>query len=293
MPEGHTIHALAARLNRTLGGQPVDVTSPQGRFAADATLIDGRTLDHASARGKHLFIDFDDLPDLTLHVHLGLIGSFHVKQRSEEGTAASPARLRLEGRNHVAELRGPMICALIDQPLRQTILDKLGPDPLHEPDVFADGAGRAWSRITQSRKVIAELLLDQSVLAGVGNVYRCEVLFRHRIDPFTPGRELGRRLWDSLWDDLVALLPLGAAFSQILTMQDQVDAAAELVADGSALAVTEGLTGERLGDHFERRFHTYQRTGEKCDRCGRQIREQVLGGRTLYWCPGCQRRRKR
>jgi Formamidopyrimidine-DNA glycosylase len=124
-------------------------------------------------------------------------------------------------------------------------------------------------------------------------VYRCEVLFRHRIDPFTPGRELGRRLWDSLWDDLVALLPLGAAFSQILTMQDQVDAAAELVGDGSALAITEGLTGERLGDHFERRFHTYQRTGERCDRCGRRIREQVLGGRTLYWCPGCQRRRKR
>ncbi len=220
--------------NRTLGGQQVDVSSPQGRFAADATLIDGRTLDHASARGKHLFLDFDDLADLTLHIHLGLIGSFHVKQRSEEGTAASRARLRLEGRNHVAELRGPMICALIDEPSRQSILHKLGPDPLHEPDVLADGAGRAWSRISQSRKVIAELLLDQSVLAGVGNVYRCEVLFRHRIDPFTPGRELGRRLWDSLWDDLVALLPLGAAFSQILTMQDQVDAAAELVGDGSA-----------------------------------------------------------
>jgi endonuclease-8 len=293
VPEGHTIHALAARLNRTLGGQQVDVSSPQGRFAADAALIDGRILDHASARGKHLFIDFGDLADLTLHVHLGLIGSFHVKRRWEEGAPTSPARLRLEDRHHVAELRGPMICALVDEPSRQRILDKLGPDPLHEPDVVADGADRAWARITKSRKTIAELLLDQSVLAGVGNVYRCEVLFRHRIDPFTPGRELGRRLWDQLWADLVALLPLGAAFSQILTMQDQVDSAAELVADGSALAISEDLTGERLGDHFERRFHTYKRTGERCDRCGRRIREQVLGGRTLYWCPACQRRRKR
>jgi endonuclease-8 len=293
VPEGHTIHALAARLNRTLGGQQVGVSSPQGRFAADAALIDGRILDHASARGKHLFIDFRDLPDLTLHVHLGLIGSFHVKHGAAASPPTSPARLRLEGRQHVAELRGPMICALIDEQSRQLVLDKLGPDPLHEPDVLADGAGRAWTRITQSRKIIAELLLDQSVLAGVGNVYRCEVLFRHRIDPFTPGRELGRRLWAQLWDDLVTLLPLGAAFSQILTMQDQVDAAAELVADGSSLAITESLTGERLGDHFERRFHTYQRTGERCDRCGRRIREQALGGRTLYWCPGCQRRRKR
>ena len=293
MPEGHTIHALAARLNRTLGGQRVDVSSPQGRFAADAALIDDRILDRASARGKHLFVDFDEVADLTLHVHLGLIGSFHVKRRDQEGAVASPARLRIEGRHHVAELRGPMICALIDEWARETILDRLGPDPLHEPDVLADGRDRAWARMTTSRKTIAELLLDQSVLAGVGNVYRCEVLFRHRIDPLTPGRELGRRLWDQLWDDLIALLPLGAAFSQILTMQDQVDAAAELVADGSALAITEHLTGERLGDHFERRFHTYKRTGERCDRCGRPIRNQALGGRTLYWCPGCQRRRRR
>ncbi|MDV3219968.1 Fpg/Nei family DNA glycosylase [Intrasporangium sp.] len=290
MPEGHTIHALAARLNRTLGRRPVAVSSPQGRFAADAALIDGRILEAASARGKHLFVDFDDI---VLHVHLGLIGSFHVKPRADEARATSPARLRIEGADHVAELRGPMICALVDDATRRMTLEKLGPDPLHPPDRAGDGAGRAWERITKSRKAIAELLLDQSVVAGVGNVYRCEVLFRHRIDPFTPGRDLGRRLWDEVWDDLVTLLPLGMAFSQILTMQDQVDAAAEMVADGSSLAVTERLTGERLGDHFERRFHTYQRTGEACDRCGRRVREQVIGGRTLYWCPGCQRRRKR
>ncbi|GAA6525642.1 DNA-formamidopyrimidine glycosylase family protein [Intrasporangium sp. DVR] len=290
MPEGHTIHALAARLNRTLGGQPIAVSSPQGRFAADAAVLDGRTLDVAQARGKHLFVDF---ADLILHVHLGLIGSFHVKhQPLPDAANPSPPRLRLAGRTHVAELRGPMICALVDEEGRQAVLDKLGPDPLHRPDV-ATGADRAWLRISKSRKTIAELLLDQSVLAGVGNVYRCEVLFRHRVDPLTPGRELGRRLWEEIWDDVVTLLPLGVAFSQILTLQDQVDAAAEMVADGSSLAITESLTGERLGDHFDRRFHTYQRTGEACDRCGRRIRDVVIGGRTLYWCPGCQRRRKR
>jgi len=290
VPEGHTIHALAARLNRTLGGHQIGVTSPQGRFAADAALLDGRTLDLASARGKHLFVDVEDL---ILHVHLGLIGSFHVKHHATAGEPTSPARLRITGPDHVAELRGPMICGLIDEQRRESVLAKLGPDPLYDPDVAGDGEGRAWTRISKSRKTIAELLMDQSIVAGVGNVYRCEVLFRHRIDPFTPGKDLGRRLWTVLWDDLVTLLPLGMAFSQILTIQDQVDAAAEMVADGSSLAITEALTGERLGDHFERRFHTYQRTGEACDRCGRRIQERLLGGRTLYWCPGCQRRRKR
>ena len=289
MPEGHTIHALAARLNRTLGGEAIGVSSPQGRFASDAAVIDGRTLDQATARGKHLFLDFDDL---TLHVHLGLIGTFHVKPRDPLGPAGTPARLRLEGRRYVAELRGPMICALVDEPTRAAVLVKLGPDPLHAPDV-PSGSERGWERISMSRKTIAELLMDQSVVAGVGNVYRCEVLFRHRIDPFTRGRDLGRRLWDDVWEDLVTLLPLGMAFSQILTMQDQVAAAAEMVADGSSLAITETLSGERLGDHFDRRFHTYKRTGEACDRCGRRIRAELIGGRTLYWCPGCQRRRKR
>lgn len=289
MPEGHTIHALAARINRNLSGQPVHVTSPQGRFAADAALLDGRVLTGAAARGKHLFIDVEDV---ILHVHLGLIGSFHVKPSSSRSESASPPRLLIVGSRHVAELRGPMICALVDEERRAEVLTHLGPDPLYAPDLL-DGEQRAWSRITKSRKSIAELLLDQQVVAGIGNVYRCEVLFRHRIDPFTPGAELGRRLWTEVWADLVALLPLGMAFSQILTIQELVDSAAELVASGDSPAITEGLTGERLGDHFQRRFHVYQRTGAPCDRCGRRIKERVIGGRTLYWCGGCQRRHKR
>ena len=86
---------------------------------------------------------------------------------------------------------------------REAAVAKLGPDPLHDQDVQS-GAERAWQRITKSRKTIAELLLDQSVVAGVGNVYRFEVLFRHRVDPFTLGSDLGRPLWLVLWNDLVA-----------------------------------------------------------------------------------------
>lgn len=286
MPEGHTIHALAARLDRAFAGRSVAATSPQGRFVDEAGQLDGRTLIESTAVGKHLFVAFAG--DLLLHVHLGLIGQFPVRPlevpRPPEPVGA--VRLRLLGNSHVADLRGPMICALITPDRMDEVVAALGPDPL---DSAAD-PDRAGQRIHRSGKPIAELLMNQSFVAGVGNVYRCEVLHRHAVDPFTPGRELSPELWEALWRDLVELLPLGVKFSQILTMEDQVEEARQLVADGTAAQHEATLTGERLGDWFERRFHTYKRTGEPCRRCGGTIRSQTVAGRTLYWCPTCQTR---
>lgn len=291
MPEGHTIHALASRLERAFGGQIVAASSPQGRFAADAARIDGQVLAAADAVGKHLFVD---VGPHVLHVHLGLIGVFHVKPRSVPGRASMPpsepastVRLRMVGTTHAADLRGPMICALIDGDRRSAIEARLGPDPL-DPDADPH---RAWERITKSRKAIGELLMDQAVVAGVGNVYRCEVLHRLRIDPFTPGRDLSSAAWQAIWDDLVTLMPLGVVFAQILTIEEDVQEAAAMVADGTARAINEALTGERLGDYFERRFHVYQRAGLPCDRCGNPLQDKRIGGRTPYWCPACQTRR--
>lgn len=284
MPEGHTIHALAARLDRAFAGRPVSASSPQGRFSTEAERLDGLTLSGSTAVGKHLFVDFDG--DALLHVHLGLIGQFPVKP-IEPGEPPDPigaVRLRLVGEAHVADLRGPMICVLITQERMDEVTQALGPDPL---DGGADG-DRAWKRIRRSARTIGELLMNQSYVAGVGNVYRCEVLHRHRIDPFTAGRDLSVTTWHAIWQDLVELLPLGVAFSQILTMDDQIDEAKALVSDGSAGRLAPSLTGERLGDWFERRFHVYKRTGEACQRCGGTIRAQALAGRTLYWCPSCQ-----
>lgn len=285
MPEGHTIHALADRLESAFAGHPVEVTSPQGRFAADAQLLDGHPLDQASAAGKHLFLDFDDQ---LLHVHLGLIGSFPVRPftSSEPPEPVGAVRLRLVGWHRVADLRGPMVCALIDSERRERIESSLGPDPL-DPKAEPD---RAWERIAKSRKGIGALLMEQQAIAGIGNVYRCEVLHRHRIDPFTPGKNLSAESWVEIWSDLVRLLPLGVAFGQILTMDDQVSEAERLVSDGSAASITASLTGERLGDYFERRFFTYQRAGEECLRCGGTVSKTTVAGRTLYWCPACQTR---
>jgi endonuclease-8 len=285
MPEGHTIHALAGRLGRAFGGRPVQASSPQGRFVDEARRLDGEVVQVARAVGKHLFVEF---PDETLHVHLGLIGSFPVQPLA--GSVPVPPRgalrLRLLNDDFVADLRGPIACELLDDPQVAAIESALGPDPL---DPTADG-DRAWKRIHRRRKTIAELLMDQSVLAGVGNVYRCEVLHRHRTNPFTLGTQLKRPTWELIWADLVRLLPLGVAFSQILTMDDQVEEAQLMVADGSAAAITRESTGERLGVHFERRFAVYKRTGQACPRCGKTVREKELAGRRLYWCANCQRR---
>ncbi len=283
MPEGHTIHALAARLERAFSGRAVAASSPQGRFAADAARLDGQELHGARAHGKHLFVD---IGPTTLHVHLGLIGSFPVRP-APGGVVPAPlptVRLRLETDSHYADLRGPMTCTLVDAEREREIVGTLGPDPLRR----RQRPERAQLRISKSRKGIGELLMDQSVVAGVGNVYRCEVLHRQAVDPLVAGRDLSPEAWTALWDDLVLLMPLGATFSQILTMPDQVEAARRLRRSGRARAVTESLTGERLGDHFERRFLVYKRTGLACPRCAATVQDRTVAGRTLYWCPACQ-----
>ena len=152
---------------------------------------------------------------------------------------------------------------------------RLGPDPLRpDPDPEI-----GWRRINRSGKGIGELLMDQAVLAGVGNVYRCEVLFRLRVDPFRPGREIRRSTWDAIWLDLVELLPLGVATGRIVTVEEQVQEVRVALAAG---------TLERL---HERTSYVYKRQGEPCRVCGSRIRSAVVGGRKLYWCGRCQRRR--
>jgi len=289
MPEGHTTHALAGRLNRAFAGALVSVSSPQGKFEQGAGLLDGLSLVGASAWGKHLFVEFER--DRWLNVHLGLIGKFSVMRRLDIPVGPVPVigqvRLRMLNDAWVGDLRGPTVCAVVSPEKVDEIQARLGPDPLRpgaDPDL-------ALRRISRSTKPIAELLMDQSVLAGVGNVYRCEVLFRHRVDPFRPGKEIRPATWMAIWEDLVELMPLGVAFGQIVTMGDQVADALAEVADGTAAAHTEAATGASLGDRFERRFNVYKRTGEPCRECGSRIRTRLVAGRNLFWCGRCQRRR--
>ena len=239
MPEGHTLHRLAQALDGAFAGTTPAVSSPQGRFAEGAAVLAGRSVVAGSAWGKHLFVEFSG--DRCLNVHLGLIGTFSVE--SYAPYAGLPpvwgqVRLRLLTDTHVADLRGATVCQVISPEQVDAIITRLGPDPLRteqDPD-------RAWTRLSRSGRSIAELLMDQSILAGVGNVYRCEVLYRHRVDPFRPGTEIRRKTWQAIWSDLVALMALGVTFNQILTMQDQVEEATALALEGRVPTLTSVYT---------------------------------------------------
>lgn len=272
MPEGHTIHRLAQDLNKAFSPHPVRVSSPQGRFAEGAALLNGETLLEARAWGKHLFVEFPG--DKWLNVHLGLIGYFSVLPRAEGEEIWGQVRLRIENTGWVADLRGPYICDVITPEEVEKIESRLGPDPLRAD---ADEQ-QAWERIQRSNKTIAELLLDQKILAGVGNVYRAEVLYRHRLSPFTPGKKLKRASWLIIWNDLVRLMPLGVATNRIITIEDQVLEIEHRLAAGEDVHV----------EHRE--SAVYKQNGNPCEVCGSKIRTQVLAGRNLFWCGRCQRR---
>ncbi|MDQ3150548.1 MAG: Fpg/Nei family DNA glycosylase [Actinomycetota bacterium] len=261
MPEGHTLHRLARAHQRRYAGSPVAVCSPQGRFATSAAVVDGRVLVRVEALGKHLFHVYG--PDLVVHVHLGLYGAF-----TEGPLPAEPprgqVRMRMVGLTHWADLRGPTACELITDAEVDALRARLGPDPLRRD---ADPA-RAWARISRSRTPIATLLMDQSVLAGIGNVYRAEVLFRHRLDPLLPGRELPAEGWDAVWRDLVALLRDGVRRGRIVTLLPE---------------------HRRLAAPGARAVYVYRRAGEPCLVCGTPIATAVLAARKLYWCLHCQR----
>jgi DNA-formamidopyrimidine glycosylase len=269
MPEGHTLYRLARELTDAFAGGPVRASSPQGRFAADAAVIDGTELVGAESGGKHLFVEFAG--DRFVHVHLGLIGKWDVRP----GPAPEPigaVRLRLENASRYADLRGAIICDLVGRDRRDAVLGRIGPDPLR-PDADPE---IAWRRIQRSDRVIGDLIMDQEVLAGVGNVFRAEVLFRHRIDPLRPGRTLRRSQWQAIWDDLVGLLADGVRTGRIDTVR------AEHTPEAMGRA-------PRKDDHGGE-VYVYRRTGQPCHVCGTAIRTKELKGRNLFWCPRCQPR---
>lgn len=268
MPEGHTIHRLARQYRHWLGGRPVRAASPQGKFADGAALLDGRMLHAAEAHGKHLFLGFGDLG--WVHVHLGLFG----KTAFGPPPAPPPAptvRLRLSGERGYGDLRGPSRCALITGDEKEAVQQRLGPDPLRAD---ADPE-RAWRRVRVSRAAIGTLLMDQRVIAGVGNVYRAEVLFRHGVDPYRPGRDLGRDEWETIWSDLVVLMRDGVRSGRIDTVRDEHSP--------EAMA-----RPPRVDDHGGE-VYVYRRAAQPCHLCGDTVRTAELAARNLFWCPTCQR----
>lgn len=264
MPEGHTIHRLARDLQRTLGpDESLRASSPQGRFAEGAALLDGQRLQRADAWGKYLFCDFGI--GEVLHVHLGLIGKF----RRKAVPAPEPVgaiRLRLEGSAATWDLSGPTRCELLTPDEVERITARLGADPLRaDADVAA-----ARARFARSSRPVGAFLLDQSVIAGIGNVYRAELLFLCGIHPARPACSLDDDEFDELWRRTVELLRLGVRMGRIVTTDpDEI-----------------GRPRSRM--RAQDRLYVYHR--DRCRRCGTELSVLALGGRPIWCCPTCQPR---
>ena len=175
-------------------------------------------------------------------------------------------RMRMVGTEYGTDLRGPTVCEILDDAQVADVVSRLGPDPLRRD---ADPAW-PWARITKSRRPIGALLMDQTVIAGVGNVYRNELLFRHGIDPYRAGRAIGEAEFDAAWTDLVELMKIGLRRGKIIAVRPEHDHGAPSYGPGRP------------------RTYVYRRAGEPCRVCGTVIRTAELEGRNVFWCQTCQ-----
>jgi endonuclease-8 len=250
-------------IEEELVGERVAVESPQSRFAAEAAVLTGRTLEAVTAHGKHLFLHFGG--GRNVHVHLGLYGWLHFG-----GDPTPSTRMRIEGRGGrvSANLVAPTACQLWTDAEVAQKKAALGPDPIHAE---ADPE-RALAKIRKSKKKsIASLLMDQSVVAGIGNVYRAEVLFMTKTDPFTLGGDVTEGEFVALWDLSRALLRDGSRDGKVRTVLRQHMSNEEVKLHGCAQS-----------------SYVYKRTGSPCRVCGEHVRQAAVDGRALYWCPSCQ-----
>lgn len=256
MPEGHTIHRAAQDQRPMLVGQTLDVSSPQGRFLEGAARLDGIRCTAIDAYGKHLLYCFDDM---ALHIHLGLFGIF----KTQKLPAAEPkgaVRVRMISITHCVDINGPNTCEVVKGAELASLISRIGPDVLRDD---ADPT-RAWARISRSKTPIGLLMMDQSVMAGVGNIYRSEILWRQRVSPDTPGNKIARETFDRLWADAVHLLKIGVKANSIITV--------------------DGVKKSR--SRYGEQVNIFNKLA--CPLCSGEIRKFEMGSRRVFSCDTCQ-----
>jgi len=321
VPEGHSVHRLARQFNDVFGGAELAASSPQGKFAAGAARIGAHVLERAEAHGKQLFLSFSH--ELVLRVHLGLYGAWdfggdrtftgassigaprRIGEQEEAGDdsaeyAGPPepqgaVRVRLVSAHGWADLRGPTSCEVLTLAEAAAVRSKLGPDPLHNLPGDREEFVR---RIRKSSTSVALQLMKQDVLAGVGNVYRAEALFRRGLDPQLPGKSLRPGDAAALWDDIAMTMADGVRDGRIITTELAERPSGRGVGVGGVGVggvPPSSLDGVNKGDSDNKAVpvadahYVYKRNGLPCRRCGTLVAMVELGGRKLYWCPGCQR----
>ena len=263
MPEGHTVHRIANAFQADFAGRPVTVTSPQGRFNSDAALISGLVLNRARAIGKQMFLEFDG--GAIVRIHLGIYGKWQF-HGAADAEVTGQVRARFTAGENCADLRGPTICEVITKAEAKTVFNRLGPDPLNANSGNRE-AQRFISRVQASKSPLGLLLMNQDVIAGIGNVYRAELLFRAQITPHRPGNLCTSEELQAIWDDSVKLLRIGVKTGFMITKEKLF----------------------RKNPTKAERNWVYKREGSPCERCRASVQIELMATRKLYWCPGCQK----
>lgn len=268
VPEGDTIYRAAASIRQWMGGRIVTAAESQVAGLQVQTLV-GRTIERVEPHGKHLVLSFgarptivDDLP-VALHSHMRMSGSWHVYTEGAQWQRPKwQAKIIITASDRLAVCFNAPIVSLLPERevMRGTSIGRLGPDVLVDPFDPAEVVARA--RATRNDDAIGEVLLDQRVVAGIGNIYRCESLFLEGIHPWT--------ILTQITDETLETLVITAS------------------------RIMRSNLGKQIGRNFgggEDQQWVYRRAGLPCRRCGTavQSRKQGTQARTAYWCSLCQR----
>ena len=252
MPEGDTIHRIARRMNAALAGREIDrAEAPSARSPIHhrAAELRGRTLESVEARGKHLIAHFSG--ELALHSHLGMNGRWFVAADGEL-PRRRPWLLIASGRAHASQSGGQILRLVSESRVRNDPgLMQLGPDPLSPNFDRSDAAARLLEM--GAGREVGDAILDQRIVAGIGNAIRTEGLFQARVSPWRP----------------VAEIDLGEA-EEVIRQNERV----------MKVAVERGRRPRSI----------YRGTREPCPRCGGRISSRGQGdaNRITHWCPTCQ-----
>jgi endonuclease-8 len=270
MPEGDTIHRTADTLQLAIGGQVVtrfeSVLPTLNRVDAD-TPLRGRTVERVEARGKHLLIWFSG--DLVLRTHMRMNGSWHIYRPGERWQRPRrDMRIVIEtAAMHAVAFTVPIAELVTSRELVQNdVVRDLGPDPIAD-DFDAD---EAVTRIQARGSVeIADALLDQTAISGIGNVFKSEILFGARVNPFALVSRLTR-------EQVGKVVAVAIRFMR-----------ANVVSGLSRMAGVRRTTGSLDPSAT---LWVYGRAGKPCRRCGTPISRQKQGtyARSTYWCSRCQ-----
>lgn len=260
MVEGHSCHRIALRHRKALVGKKFTATSPNGRFADGAAKINGKVLQRIEVHGKNLFYFFAG--GAVVHLHFGMSGNFKTYPLKKVPPPRETTRLRLENleANIVAHLTAMTLC-LHEEAWYASKAAEFGPDPLRED---ADQE-RLWRQCQKTSRAVGLLLLDQHMVAGIGNIFRAEILFKAGIHPEQPAKTLSREAFERIWTHSVGCLQAGVKSGSIKTVDPE--------------------EAKLLGKPWKSRY-IYNHA--KCGRCKSAIVSWSMASRRAYACPQCQ-----